>query len=105
MQQTANHAVTEGVAAPEKAPLAAPSRARAAELSASAGNRSPTLDRADRWVWTAALGIALMQKLAGYIVQLTGSYSVLFMISASAYLVALGVIHLLAPRLEQAKLD
>ena len=64
MQQTANHAVTEGVAAPEKAPLAAPSRARAAELSASAGNRPPTLDRADRWVWTAALGIALMTHAA-----------------------------------------
>jgi ACS family hexuronate transporter-like MFS transporter len=52
-----------------------------------------------------ALGIALMQTLAGYVVQLTGSYSLLFMICASMYLVALGVIHLLAPRLEQAKLD
>jgi ACS family hexuronate transporter-like MFS transporter len=52
-----------------------------------------------------ALGIALMQKLAGYVVQWTGSYAILFMISASIYLVALGVIHLLSPRLEQAKLD
>jgi ACS family hexuronate transporter-like MFS transporter len=52
-----------------------------------------------------AFGIALMQKLAGYIVQWTGSYSILFMISASMYLVALGVIHLFSPRLEQAKLD
>jgi ACS family hexuronate transporter-like MFS transporter len=52
-----------------------------------------------------ALGIALMQKLAGYIVQWTGSYSILFMISASMYLIALGVIHLFSPRLEQAKLD
>ena len=52
-----------------------------------------------------ALGIALMQKLAGYIVQWTGSYSILFMISASMYLVALAVIHLLSPRLEQARLD
>jgi len=52
-----------------------------------------------------ALGIALMQKLAGYVVQATGSYSVLFMISASMYLLAVGVIHLFAPRLEQAQLD
>jgi ACS family hexuronate transporter-like MFS transporter len=52
-----------------------------------------------------ALGIALMQKLAGYIVQWTGSYAILFMISASMYLVALGVIHLFSPRLEQARLD
>jgi MFS transporter, ACS family, hexuronate transporter len=46
-----------------------------------------------------------MQTLAGYVVQLTGSYSVLFMICASMYLVALGVIQILAPRLEPAKLD
>jgi MFS transporter, ACS family, hexuronate transporter len=52
-----------------------------------------------------ALGIALMQKLAGYVVQWTGSYSILFMISASMYVIALGVIHLFSPRLEQAKLD
>jgi len=51
-----------------------------------------------------ALGIALMQKLAGYVVQWTGSYSVLFVISASAYLVALGVIHLFSPRWTPAKL-
>jgi ACS family hexuronate transporter-like MFS transporter len=52
-----------------------------------------------------ALGIALMQKLAGYIVQWTGSYSILFMISASMYVIALAVIHLFSPSLEQAKLD
>jgi ACS family hexuronate transporter-like MFS transporter len=52
-----------------------------------------------------ALGIALMQKLAGYVVEWTGSYSILFMISGSAYLIALLVIHLFAPRLAQAQLD
>ena len=46
-----------------------------------------------------------MQKFAGYVVQWTGSYSILFMISASAYLVALLVIHLCAPKLSQAELD
>lgn len=52
-----------------------------------------------------AVGNALMQKAAGWIVTWTGSYFLLFMISGLAYLVALGVFHLLSPRLEQAKLD
>jgi ACS family hexuronate transporter-like MFS transporter len=52
-----------------------------------------------------ALGNALMLKFAGLVVTWTGSYFILFMISGSAYLVALGVFQLLSPRLEQAKLD
>jgi ACS family hexuronate transporter-like MFS transporter len=52
-----------------------------------------------------AVGNALMQKSAGWIVTWTGSYFLLFMISGSAYLVALGVFHLLSPKLAQAKLD
>ena len=52
-----------------------------------------------------ALGIGLMQQLAGYVVQLTGSYSILFMISGSAYVVALLVIHLFSPKLAAAELD
>jgi ACS family hexuronate transporter-like MFS transporter len=51
------------------------------------------------------LGNALMLFLAGWIKTVTGSYFILFMISASAYLVALGIMQLLSPRLEQAKLD
>jgi ACS family hexuronate transporter-like MFS transporter len=52
-----------------------------------------------------AAGNALMLKLAGLVVTWTGSYFILFMISGSAYLVALGIFQLLSPRLEQAKLD
>jgi ACS family hexuronate transporter-like MFS transporter len=52
-----------------------------------------------------AAGNALMLKLAGLVVTLTGSYFILFMISGSSYLLALAVIHLLSPRLEQAKLE
>jgi ACS family hexuronate transporter-like MFS transporter len=40
----------------------------------------------------------------GYLLQLTGSYNVVFVICGAAYLVALAVIHSLAPRLEQANL-
>jgi MFS transporter, ACS family, hexuronate transporter len=52
-----------------------------------------------------ALGIALMQQLAGHVREWTGGFTVLFFISASIYLVALGVIHLFSPNLNQAELD
>jgi ACS family hexuronate transporter-like MFS transporter len=45
------------------------------------------------------IGGILIAQTAGHILQLTGSYEVLFAMAAGAYLVALGVIHLLAPRL------
>jgi ACS family hexuronate transporter-like MFS transporter len=46
-----------------------------------------------------AIGGILIAQLTGRLLQLTGSYQVLFGMAAGAYLVALGVIHLLAPRL------
>jgi ACS family hexuronate transporter-like MFS transporter len=52
-----------------------------------------------------AVGNALMQQAAGWIVTWTNSYFLLFMISGLAYLVALAVIHLLSPRLAPARLD
>jgi ACS family hexuronate transporter-like MFS transporter len=54
------------------------------------------------------VGNALMLYLAGWIVTVKGEkggYFLLFMVCGSAYLVALGVLHLFSPRLEQAKLD
>jgi ACS family hexuronate transporter-like MFS transporter len=48
------------------------------------------------------IGGILLAQTAGHILQLTGSYQVLFAMAAGAYLVALGAIHLLAPRLEPA---
>jgi ACS family hexuronate transporter-like MFS transporter len=45
----------------------------------------------------------LIATLAGYILQLTHSYLPLFIIAGSAYLVALLALHLLAPRLEAAR--
>ncbi len=44
-----------------------------------------------------AIGGMLFAKYAGYILDATGSYSVLFGIAASAYFIALGLIHLLTP--------
>ena len=49
-----------------------------------------------------AVGGMIISPLVGYILQSTGSYVPIFFIAASAYLIALLIIHLLAPRLEPA---
>lgn len=51
-----------------------------------------------------AIGGMIMSPLVGWILDKTGSYVPIFIIAASAYLVALAIIHLLAPKLEPAKL-
>jgi ACS family hexuronate transporter-like MFS transporter len=45
-----------------------------------------------------AIGGMLMAKFAGVILQTLGSYQPIFVVAAFAYLVALGVVHLLVPR-------
>lgn len=52
-----------------------------------------------------AVGGLLFAKLTGYLLQWTGSYLVVFAIAGSAYLVALGIIQILAPKLEPAELS
>jgi ACS family hexuronate transporter-like MFS transporter len=52
-----------------------------------------------------AIGGMIVAPLVGYILQSTGSYVPIFIIAASAYLLALVTIHLLAPKLEPAKID
>ena len=47
-----------------------------------------------------AIGGMLFSALAGHVLEWTGSYFILFAISGSAYLLALGIIQVLAPRLE-----
>jgi len=51
-----------------------------------------------------AVGGMLFSTAAGHLLELTGSYVILFIISGLAYLVALAVIQLLSPRLEPVKL-
>jgi len=48
----------------------------------------------------AAVGGMFIAKLAGYVLEWTGEYRLLFLIAASAYLVNLAVIHLLNPHLK-----
>jgi ACS family hexuronate transporter-like MFS transporter len=52
-----------------------------------------------------ALGAMLILKITGYVLTRTGSFTVLFIIAASAYLISIAVIHLLVPRLEPARIS
>jgi ACS family hexuronate transporter-like MFS transporter len=52
-----------------------------------------------------AVGGLLIAKAAGYVLQFTGSYLPLFITAGSAYLVALLIFQLLAPRLEPANVE
>lgn len=52
-----------------------------------------------------AIGGMLIAKIAGYVLEWSGSYVALFIICGSAYLVALLLIHLLAPRMEIANIE
>jgi MFS transporter, ACS family, hexuronate transporter len=52
-----------------------------------------------------AIGGMSIAKITGYILQATGSYLAVFVISGCAYLVALVIVHLLAPTLAPARLD
>ena len=52
-----------------------------------------------------AIGGMLIASTVGLILQYTGSYLPIFAIAGGAYLAALGIIHLLAPRLEPANVE
>ena len=52
-----------------------------------------------------AIGGMLIAKITGLVLQATGSYVPIFFIASSAYLVTLGIVHLLVPRLEPAQLE
>jgi MFS transporter, ACS family, hexuronate transporter len=49
-----------------------------------------------------SIGGMILQASVGYIVVYTGSYFIVFIIAASAYMIALLIIHLFAPRLDPA---
>jgi ACS family hexuronate transporter-like MFS transporter len=52
-----------------------------------------------------AVGGMFMAKFTGWVLDATGSYMPMFVIAGSSYLVALLVIHLLVPRMEEARLE
>jgi ACS family hexuronate transporter-like MFS transporter len=43
-----------------------------------------------------------MAKFTGYVLQTTGSYTLIFAVAGSTYLIAITVVHLLSPRLARA---
>jgi len=51
-----------------------------------------------------AIGGMLIAEIVGHVLQWTGSYMIPFFIAASAYLIALLLIHTLSPRLEPAQI-
>jgi ACS family hexuronate transporter-like MFS transporter len=52
-----------------------------------------------------AIGGMVIAKFVGYVLEWTGSYVPIFILAGSAYLIALLVIHLLAPTLEPVALE
>ena len=51
-----------------------------------------------------AVGGMLIAEIVGHVLQWTGSYMIPFLIAASAYLIALLLVHLLSPKLAPARL-
>ncbi len=51
-----------------------------------------------------AIGGMAMAKYAGWVLDKIGSYTPIFVVAATAYLLALGVVHLLTPKMEPVKL-
>lgn len=52
-----------------------------------------------------AVGGMLMAQYAGYVLENVGSYTPIFLVIGSMYVVALAIIHILLPRLEPAAID
>jgi ACS family hexuronate transporter-like MFS transporter len=55
--------------------------------------------------FAGAVGGMLIATFVGFLLQATGSYVPVFLVAGSAYLLALAVVHVLAPRLEPAQLS
>ncbi len=55
--------------------------------------------------FAGAVGGMMIATFTGFLLQTTGSYVPVFLMAGSAYLIALVVVHLLAPRLEPAQLQ
>jgi len=52
-----------------------------------------------------AVGGMFIAKLTGYLLQVTGTYLVVFFIAGSMYLLALGIYHLLVPKMEPVVIE
>jgi ACS family hexuronate transporter-like MFS transporter len=50
-----------------------------------------------------AIGGMLFSLFIGQVLEKSGAYTLIFLVSGSLYLIALLIIHLLSPRLDQAR--
>ncbi len=50
-----------------------------------------------------AIGGMMMAKFTGYVLQTTGSYTLIFAVAGSTYLIAIAVVHLLSPKLARVE--
>lgn len=55
--------------------------------------------------WAGAIGGVLFAYVTGKVLDITGSYAIPFTFAALAYLVGLGIMHLLAPNLEKVDVE
>jgi ACS family hexuronate transporter-like MFS transporter len=55
--------------------------------------------------FAGAVGGMLIANFTGFLLQATGSYAPVFVMAGSAYVLALAVVHALAPRLEPVRLE
>ncbi|HRE84261.1 MAG TPA: hypothetical protein PLN52_24670, partial [Opitutaceae bacterium] len=53
---------------------------------------------------SGAVGGMVLALIVGEVLQRTGSYTILWIMAASAYLLALLIIHILVPRMAPAKI-
>ena len=81
--------------------------AAAAHLGFSANLFTVATDTVPKHAVSSVAGIGGMfvAKMVGYILDKSGSYVIPFAIAACIYLVALGILHFLLPRLEPMKLE
>jgi len=52
-----------------------------------------------------AIGGMVIAKYAGWVLDRMGTYTPIFVVAASAYLMALLIVHVLSPRLAPAKIS
>jgi ACS family hexuronate transporter-like MFS transporter len=52
-----------------------------------------------------AVGGMMIATFTGFLLATTGSYLPVFLLAGSAYLLALGVVHVLAPRMQPASIE
>ena len=89
-----------GMAAPRRGAASSDSSRSVAVTPFSCARYARICARTSSLTLLGAVGGMLMAKYAGFVLDTIGTYTPIFVVAASAYLIALLVIHLLSPNLE-----